>query len=164
MLFDHTHLTEFPPLPHFIPRYGLFLTPSSKALVIVLDTVRTNKMPNLSSLYHTERTSKLARGKEPDTLPPDEITFEVHFETDLGAVYKRLSRALSSYKEEKRGPTLLCVQSRVNSAVLCTGMPVLQDFPIVNIHISDPDLLYNTMEWQKVILIIILVTNKCLEF
>ncbi|KAI5747720.1 hypothetical protein M8J77_017786 [Diaphorina citri] len=130
--------------------YGLFLTPSSKALVIVLDTVRTNKMPNLSSLYHTERTSKLARGKEPETLPPDEITFEVHFETDLGAVYKRLSRALSSYKEEKRGPTLLCVQSRVNTAVLCTGMPVLQDFPIVNIHISDPDLLYNTMEWQKV--------------
>ncbi|KAI5707044.1 hypothetical protein M8J75_013861 [Diaphorina citri] len=150
MLFDHTHLTEFPPLPHFTPRYGLFLTPSSKALVIVLDTVRTNKMPNLSSLYHTERTSKLARGKEPETLPPDEITFEVHFETDLGAVYKRLSRALSSYKEEKRGPTLLCVQSRVNTAVLCTGMPVLQDFPIVNIHISDPDLLYNTMEWQKV--------------
>ncbi|KAL1460882.1 hypothetical protein WDU94_012820, partial [Cyamophila willieti] len=130
--------------------FGLFLTPSNKAMIIVLDTVRTNQMPPLTSLYTSERTSKLARGKDPDSLPPPDMTFEVHFETDVSAVYKRLSRALTAYKEEKRGPTMLCLQTRLDSATLTASMPVLQDFPTVSIHITDPDLLYHTMDWQRV--------------
>uniref|UniRef100_A0A8D8VQ89 DNA polymerase epsilon catalytic subunit n=3 Tax=Cacopsylla melanoneura TaxID=428564 RepID=A0A8D8VQ89_9HEMI len=130
--------------------FGLFLTPSNKALIIVLDTVRTNQMPPMTPLYTSERTNKLARGKDPASLPPQDITFEVHFETDVSAVYKRLSRALSAYKEEKRGPTMLCLQTRLDNSALTTSMPVLQDFPTVSIHISDPDLLYHTMDWQRV--------------
>lgn len=38
--------------------YALFLTPNKKAFVWVLDTVRTNRMANLNTLYGKERNNK----------------------------------------------------------------------------------------------------------
>lgn len=38
--------------------FAIFLTPIKKAFIIVVDTVRTNLMPNMSNLYSSERTSK----------------------------------------------------------------------------------------------------------
>jgi DNA polymerase epsilon subunit 1 len=37
---------------------GLFLTPSRHVVVFVLDTVRTNQMPNMANLYNNERGEK----------------------------------------------------------------------------------------------------------
>lgn len=37
---------------------ALFLAPIKKAVIVVVDTVRTNLMPNLTALYQTERTAK----------------------------------------------------------------------------------------------------------
>lgn len=38
--------------------FGLFLTPSRRVVVFVLDTVRTNQMPNMANLYRNERSEK----------------------------------------------------------------------------------------------------------
>jgi len=38
--------------------YALFLTPNKKAFVWVIDTVRTNRMSNLNTLYSKERNNK----------------------------------------------------------------------------------------------------------
>lgn len=38
--------------------YSLFLISNKKAFVWVLDTVRTNRMANLNTLYGKERTNK----------------------------------------------------------------------------------------------------------
>lgn len=38
--------------------YALFLTPNKKAFVWVIDTVRTNRMANLNTLYGKERSNK----------------------------------------------------------------------------------------------------------
>lgn len=38
--------------------FGLFLSPSKRAFVFVLDTVRTNQMPNMTNLYNSERSEK----------------------------------------------------------------------------------------------------------
>lgn len=38
--------------------YGLFLSPVKKALIIVYDTVRTNLMPNVTTLYQAELLAK----------------------------------------------------------------------------------------------------------
>ena len=38
---------------------ALFSLPAKKANVFVVDTVRTNQMPNLVNLYHEERNKKL---------------------------------------------------------------------------------------------------------
>ena len=38
--------------------FGLFFSNSPKAVVFAADTVRTNQMPNLTSMYQTERQAK----------------------------------------------------------------------------------------------------------
>ena len=38
--------------------FALFLTPLNKALIIVLDSVRTNLLPNIEKLYCIERDAK----------------------------------------------------------------------------------------------------------
>ena len=37
---------------------ALFLSPVKKAIVIVLDSVKTNQMSNLTNVYNTERNNK----------------------------------------------------------------------------------------------------------
>lgn len=35
--------------------YSVFITPTNKAAIFVLDSVRTNQMPNLNQMYLAER-------------------------------------------------------------------------------------------------------------
>ncbi len=37
---------------------GVFVTPASKATVFVVDTVRTNQMPNMNTLYNISRSER----------------------------------------------------------------------------------------------------------
>jgi len=39
--------------------YGLFFPASKKAAVYVVDTVRTNQMPNMTNVYNAEYAAKL---------------------------------------------------------------------------------------------------------
>lgn len=39
--------------------YGLFFPASKKAAIYVVDTVRTNQMPNMTNLFNTEHAAKL---------------------------------------------------------------------------------------------------------
>ncbi|KAL1514239.1 hypothetical protein ABEB36_003526 [Hypothenemus hampei] len=129
--------------------FGLFLTPLKKCLLIVVDTVRTNLMPNLTNLYATERSLK--KEKFSDTsLPPEGIQFEVRIETDLNQVYKLLSKYFQMYKEEKKGPTLLAVQSTMEIEVLQKSIGAFNDFPCSRIFVRDDEELYNVLDWQKI--------------
>lgn len=91
--------------------YALFIPPTKKSLIIVLDTVRTNQMPNMSSLYNAERNAKISRGHDEATLPQKEFNFEIRVETDVKQVYRLLQNALQAYRDEKKGPSLLAIQS-----------------------------------------------------
>lgn len=73
---------------------------------------------------------------EEDLLPPDEITFEVRVETSLQQVHKQLQKALQSYKDEKRGPTLLAVQSTDGLRSIVNQIPYVGEFPNCEIHIQ----------------------------
>ena len=44
-------------------------------------------------------------------LPGADCVFDVVFETRLPNVYRLIQRQLQSHKEERKGPTILCVQS-----------------------------------------------------
>lgn len=55
---------------------------------------------------------RINRGKEENLLPPADFKFDIKFETDLKAAYRMIQAALIVYKDEKRGPTLLSVQSQ----------------------------------------------------
>lgn len=58
-------------------------------------------MPNLSTLYGTERTALLEKTSE-ELLPPEKHLFEVRAENDVKAIYRAVQRILLSYKVRAR--------------------------------------------------------------
>ncbi|XP_028851833.1 DNA polymerase epsilon catalytic subunit A isoform X2 [Denticeps clupeoides] len=127
--------------------FGLFIPSQRKASVFILDTVRSNQMPNLSNLYEAERTALLEKTSE-ELLPPEKHAFEVRAESDAKAIYRAVQRTLLSYKEERRGPTLIAVHSNWDLRRLAAGMPVLEEFPVVPVHVPD-EINYSVLDWQR---------------
>ncbi|XP_015221455.2 DNA polymerase epsilon catalytic subunit A [Lepisosteus oculatus] len=127
--------------------FGLFIPSQRKASVFVLDTVRSNQMPNLGTLYSVERSALLEKMGE-ELLPPEKHNFEVRAENDPKAIYRALQRTLLNYKDERRGPTLIAVQSNWELRRLAAGLSVLEDFPVVPVHVID-EINYNVLDWQR---------------
>jgi DNA polymerase epsilon subunit 1 len=48
-------------------------------------------------------------------LPPPELTAEVRLETDLKLAFRTVQRALQSYREEKKGPSMIALQSTLSN-------------------------------------------------
>uniref|UniRef100_A0A8C3L7G5 DNA polymerase epsilon catalytic subunit n=1 Tax=Chrysolophus pictus TaxID=9089 RepID=A0A8C3L7G5_CHRPC len=127
--------------------FGLFIPAQRKAAVFVLDTVRSNQMPNLTTMFSAERSALLERVGE-ELLPPDKHTFEVRAETDPKAICRAIQRLLLGYKDERRGPTLIAVQSNWELKRLASGIPILEEFPLVPIRVTD-DISYSVLDWQR---------------
>lgn len=53
---------------------------------------------------------RLSKVDEED-LPPANHTFDYKLEKDVRQVYRSIQRSLSAYKDEKRGPTYIAIQS-----------------------------------------------------
>ncbi|XP_075749504.1 DNA polymerase epsilon catalytic subunit 1 [Rhipicephalus microplus] len=130
--------------------FGMFLPPLKKGVVFAVDTVRSNQMPNMSTLYKAERQAKIERGTTADLLPEDGYAFEVRVETDVRLVHRAIQRSLALYRDEKRGPTMVAVQSCIPLEELKSAMPGLFEFPVVPMHVDDKEDLYRVLEWQRV--------------
>lgn len=65
---------------------------------------------------------RLKRGKNEKTLPPADLRFEVQVETDLRQAYRQLQKALQGYKDEKKGPTLIAIQSCIGQCTLSSEL------------------------------------------
>lgn len=131
--------------------WGLFLGPSKRSHIFVHDSVRTNQMPNMNTLYVAERGVAIEKHSEESLKnTPEAMHFEVKIETDLQKVYKAIQVALKNYKNEMKGATVLVLQTPMEVPVVTNGMPMLNEFPVVKTHIQDVENLYNTFEWQKV--------------
>ena len=101
---------------------GLFIPAGKKASIFVVDTVRSNQMPNLNNLYNNERASYIQRNRGEESaerIPEADYLFEVRVETDIRQVYRHLQRLLNTYKEEKRGPTIIALQAGYEESGLC---------------------------------------------
>ncbi|XP_048641832.1 DNA polymerase epsilon catalytic subunit A isoform X2 [Marmota marmota marmota] len=127
--------------------FGLFVPSQRRASVFVLDTVRSNQMPSLSTLYSAEH-SLLLEKVGPELLPPPRHTFEVRAETDLKTICRAIQRFLLAYKEERRGPTLIAVQSSWELQKLASEIPVLEEFPLVPVRVVDK-ISYGVLDWQR---------------
>lgn len=99
--------------------FGLFFAANKRASVFVLDTVRSNQMPNLVNMYNAERNlyAEKHRGEEGLALPEEGLTFEVRVETELRQVHRQIQRLLAAYKDERKGPTVIVTQSIVDFQV-----------------------------------------------
>ena len=94
---------------------GLLLPGQKKGTVWVQDTVRSNQLPSLAPLYNSERAAYLGREGRPEGVVPDsDHTFDIRLETEA----RQMGRMVAAYLAEKRGPTILAVQSPLLTAQL----------------------------------------------
>lgn len=131
--------------------WGLFLDASKKSHIYVLDSVASNQLPNMNSLYSQERKAMLEKsGEEKISRLPKTVQFTIHIETNFQHVCRMLQTALTTYKNENRGATIIINQTALDRTVLMTEMPLLNEFPLVSTHVRDVENLYGTLEWQKI--------------
>ncbi|XP_041470272.1 DNA polymerase epsilon catalytic subunit A-like isoform X2 [Lytechinus variegatus] len=128
---------------------GLFFSTSAKATIIAVDTVRTNQMPNLTSMYQHERQAKSERSSENELLPREDHTFDIVVEKDMKKAYRTIHRLLLAYKDEKRGPTFISVQASLSNRELVRSIPAMEEFPLVKLHIAESENIYSVLDWQR---------------
>jgi len=129
---------------------GLFQSATCTAQVYILDTIRTNNMPNLSTLLTSEREKRVKCGISEEFLPNASYKFDIKIETNEAKIYKAVDRALAAYKDEKRGPTVVLLQSNLKEDELREHMPTFDDFPIIKLNVDEKPNLFNVLDWQKV--------------
>ena len=129
---------------------GLFQSATNTVQVFVLDSVRNSNMPNLNNLLNIEREKRIQAEIDETFLPSASQKFEVKIEVNEAKIYKALERSLSAYKDEKRGATMILLQSNLNEADLKQNCPVLDEFPLVKLHVTEKAGLFNCLDWQKV--------------
>ena len=131
--------------------WGFIVPAQKKGTIFVVDTVRSNQLPGLTNLYNNERASYMARAdRAPGVVPEADHSFDIRLETDPRQVGRHVGRLISSYLQEKRGPTILAVQSPLDMRSLAAIIPQMADIPAVPIHVSDSDSLYSVLDWQRV--------------
>ena len=129
---------------------GLFQTINNTVQVFILDSVRNLNMPNLNNLLTAEREKRLKCGISEEFLPNQNQKFDVKIEINEQKVYKALDRCLATYKDEKRGATLVLLQSNVDEVELKKNVSALNDFPLVKVNVPEKAGLFNVLDWQKV--------------
>ncbi|XP_067207203.1 DNA polymerase epsilon catalytic subunit 1 isoform X2 [Linepithema humile] len=131
--------------------WGLFLNASRKSHIFVLDSVASNQLPNMNVLYSQERKATLEKnGEEKISRLPKTMQFTIQTETSFQQVCRTLQTALTTYKNESHGATIIINQTALDRTALTTEMPLLNEFPLVSTHVRDVENLYGTLEWQKV--------------
>lgn len=131
--------------------WSLFLSASKRAHIFVLNSVASNQMPNLNTLYTQERRAMSAKsGDDKISRLPNTMQFVVQSETNFQQVCRTLQAALTTYRNEGHGATIIVNQTALDRTVLINEMPLLNEFPVVNTHVRDVENLYGTLEWQKI--------------
>ncbi|CAG0886396.1 unnamed protein product, partial [Darwinula stevensoni] len=129
---------------------GLVMPSLNRGVVYGVDTVATNQMPNLTSLFRAERNVRIEKGHGEETLPSSNIKFESHIVTSETDFFRRMNLELQAFKDEKRGPAMVIVQANTELGALVGSMSGLQEFPCVPLHISqDDDLGLFQLDWQR---------------
>ncbi|XP_065055976.1 DNA polymerase epsilon catalytic subunit A-like isoform X2 [Rhopilema esculentum] len=133
--------------------FCLFFPPTQKASVFVLNTVRSNQMPNLQSLYQAERSLKMQEAEDQNEVfhgPAEAYSFEVRVETNSKLLHRAIHRALIGYKEEKRGPTMLLIQSPLDQEHVKSLIPSVSEFPVVEMPPPESDAnQFTALDWQR---------------
>lgn len=131
--------------------WGLFLNASKRAHIFVLDSVSSNQMPNMNTLYTQERDIVISmNGADKVKFLPESMQFTLKFETNFQQVCRIIQAAITAYKNEGYSIPIFITQTALDKTALIAQMPLLNDFPLISTHVQDIENLYNTLEWQKV--------------
>lgn len=127
--------------------FGLFIPGSREAHVYVVDRARVDNLPDLKLLYNKERKAKIDKGTDAERIPAADHTFETVAENNIRQVYRSIQRHLQAYKDKKRGPTLIAIQSPHSLDSLTSMMPYLLDFPCAKLHVTERYLSSNEVKF-----------------
>lgn len=58
---------------------------------------------------------RIERGYEEANLPPKNFEFEIRVETDQRQIFRQIQKKLQAYKDERKGPTVLVIQSLIGN-------------------------------------------------
>ena len=75
---------------------------------------------------------RVTKGADEEMLPPGGHRIEYRLEKDVHQVYRGIQRMLSAYKDEKRGPTYIAVQSPHGMNIF---LPILVKFSCFCCHL-----------------------------
>ena len=128
--------------------FGVFITATGKCQTYLVDTIRKNHLSNLSSVYEKEWIS-VTSAAQVNPLPQKEYSFESRVDTEVKQTFKFIERLLADYKREKRGPTIVLLQTSLPRGELCRSIPSLRDFPLVQLVFSEGDNNYPALDWQR---------------
>lgn len=148
------HLKKIFLYQHSIPSgkremWGLFMEPIKKGIIIILDTVRSNQLPNLKNLFTNERTAYLRDKDDTVGVPIEDLVFTSYQCLEMSEVVKYLTKALMEYKQEKKGPTVICMQTMMHPGRMSQVIPIITGFPQIPIHITDDAALLSGLDWQR---------------
>ena len=74
---------------------------------------------------------------------------QTHQCTNEIAAWQVIQKEIARYQSEKRGPTLLCAQTNLTGAILRQRLPIVRDFPCINITQHRTDTQFALFSWQK---------------
>lgn len=70
----------------------------------------------IESILCVDRINESEGNVNVDLLPAADYQFDIRVETDIRQVYRRLGNVFTAYKDERRGPTFVAVQSTLGES------------------------------------------------
>ncbi|TPX58573.1 DNA-directed DNA polymerase [Powellomyces hirtus] len=146
---------------------GLFSTAAKRAWQFIIDPAKNkDAVPNLRRLF-CEQLAEMGFGTTPaatqsgpsrggvstDADPFEygddiEVTTTISA-TEIGAMVA-VNRTLREYQSQKRGATILALQSpKTSRHLLMDGISLIHDFPVISIPAHRKDLAFPALSWQQ---------------
>ncbi|XP_065196318.1 DNA polymerase epsilon catalytic subunit A-like [Sycon ciliatum] len=141
-------------LPGNRAMFVLFSQATKKASVFIVDSSRTNRLPNLGNMYQSQLTEKSRQceeeGLDVSLLPPKTCEFDNRVDATVQPAFRTLQRTLRDYKQGGHGPTLLIVSSPWSINKLSNDVSMLQEFPVISKPAVELETTFiNLLDWQR---------------
>jgi DNA polymerase epsilon subunit 1 len=140
--------------------FGFFSLPGEMLWVFVVDPAQNrDAIPNIKRLYQEKKRAKndVQAAQTQDSSAAEEIfqypgNFDVRLSlhADEKAAVLALNAAFTEYQDQKRGPTMVSLQSSHSSRYLqMIGVAALRDFPVTLVPFHKKDNSFPALGWQS---------------
>uniref|UniRef100_A0A8R1XQP9 DNA polymerase epsilon catalytic subunit n=1 Tax=Onchocerca volvulus TaxID=6282 RepID=A0A8R1XQP9_ONCVO len=130
---------------------AVFNTATSEAHIVVVNKTELN-LPNLSNMYANEKANLSADVNVSFLNRKVDMNFTVNQCVAIERADRIIQKYIRSLHQVDSYPTMIAVQSRQHLSALVRRLPVLDGYPLVQIHASEPSGLFNVLDWQRIVL------------
>jgi len=124
--------------------YALYMPAATKTLVVVVNPFNNREI----AAAQLERQFQIAvRSQDQPKADNSEVSCKVEYAVNNADAGRLLQRTLNEYRDQHRGPTIAVVECPSLNSTIAT-VPVLSDFPCVEIACNARDSQYQALGWQ----------------